>query len=130
MYSSTVIEHFISPRNVGELADANGIGSIGDPGCGDQCLIFIKVSEDIIEDISYLIFGCGAAVATGSMTTELAKGKTLSEALNLKEEHIIKALGGLPDMKEHCSNLGVAALRKAIADYLERQGRTIDEFSK
>lgn len=128
MYSSTVIEHFLSPRNAGELKDANGIGKVGEPGCGDQCLIFIRVCEDIIEDISYLVFGCGAAIASGSMTTELAKGKSISEALRLKEEHIIKALGGLPDMKEHCSNLGVAALQSAIEDYLVKQGRTIADF--
>lgn len=128
MYSSTVIEHFLSPRNAGELKDANGIGKVGEPGCGDQCLVFIRVCEDIIEDISYLVFGCGAAIASGSMTTELAKGKSISEALRLKEEHIIKALGGLPDMKEHCSNLGVAALQSAIEDYLVKQGRTIADF--
>ncbi len=125
MYSSTVIEHFLSPQNVGELPGANGVGTVGEPGCGDQCRIFIEVHNDRIVDISFLVFGCGAAIASGSMTTALAKGKTLAEALALTEAQVIKALGGLPDTKEHCSNLGIAALQNAIADFLvKNEGST------
>lgn len=124
MYSSTVIEHFLSPQNVGELPGANGVGTVGEPGCGDQCRIFIEVHNDRIEEIRFLVFGCGAAVASGSMTTALAKGKTLDEALALTEDQVIKALGGLPEAKEHCSNLGIAALQNAIADYLVKYGES------
>lgn len=116
-YTDTVIEHFMCPRNVGMLRDANGEGTFGDPGCGDSLNIYIKVVNDLIEDISFLVFGCPASVATSSMTTVLANGKTIEEALNITEEDIINALGGLPENKKHCSNLGVKALRSAIEDY-------------
>ncbi|MCC5466307.1 iron-sulfur cluster assembly scaffold protein [Pelosinus baikalensis] len=124
MYSDTVIDHFMSPRNAWQMPDADGIGTIGEPDCGDHCMMFIKIREEIIHEISFLIFGCGAAVASGSMTTVLAKGKSIKEALELTEQDIINALDGLPEGKQHCSNLGVAALQAAIKDYLAKQGES------
>ena len=120
MYSEKVVEHFIAPKNTGRMLDPDGIGTIGEPDCGDNCMIFIKVREDIICDISFLIFGCGAAIASGSMTTVLAKGKKLQEALQITEQDILHALGGLPEAKQHCSNLGASALHAAIYDYLAK----------
>lgn len=122
-YSNKVIEHFMSPRNVGTMVDADGEGTFGDPGCGDSLTIFIKVEDNVIEDISFLVFGCTASVATSSMTTVLAKGKTIEEALEIEEEDIVEALDGLPEHKLHCSNLGVQALRNAIKNYLEKQNK-------
>ncbi|WP_094545835.1 iron-sulfur cluster assembly scaffold protein [Petroclostridium xylanilyticum] len=121
MYTDTVIEHFMCPRNVGSMNDADGEGTIGDPGCGDSLTIYIKVRNGIIEDISFLVFGCAAAIATSSMTTELAKGKTIEEAMKITEDDIVEALGGLPENKKHCSNLGVKALRSAIENYYSRK---------
>ncbi len=118
MYSNKVIEHFMTPRNVGSMVDADGEGSYGDPNCGDSLNIYIKVKDNVIEDISFLVFGCTASVATSSMTTVLAKGRTIEEALKIEEEDIVDALDGLPENKLHCSNLGVQALRSAINDYL------------
>lgn len=120
MYSEMVMQHFTSPQNVGSIPDADGVGSIGEPGCGDNCVIFIKVTENVISDVRFLIFGCGAAIACGSMTTVLSKGKTIQEALKITEQDIIAALDGLPEKKQHCSNLGVAALQSAIHDYLAK----------
>ncbi len=116
-YSNLVIDHFMCPRNMGVLNDSNGEGTNGDPNCGDYLNIYIRVENNIIEDISFLVFGCPASVATSSMTTELAKKKTLEEALKITEADIIDALGGLPENKRHCSNLGVAALKNAINNY-------------
>ncbi|HHV27090.1 iron-sulfur cluster assembly scaffold protein [Anaerosalibacter bizertensis] len=121
MYSNKVIEHFMTPRNVGTMAEADGKGTFGDPGCGDSLTIYIKVKDEVIEDISFLVFGCTASVATSSMTTVLAKGKTIEEALEIQEEDIVEALDGLPENKLHCSNLGVQALRSAIKDYLNKK---------
>lgn len=118
-YTDTVIEHFMCPRNVGIMNDANGEGNFGDPACGDFLTIYIKVENNVIEDISFLVVGCPAAVATSSMTTELVKRKQLEEALKLTEEDIIEALGGLSESKKHCSNLGIKALNNAINDYLK-----------
>ena len=118
-YNDKVIEHFMSPRNVGSMPDADSEGSYGDADCGDYLTIYIKIKDNIISDISFLVFGCAAAIATSSVTTELVKGKTLKEALNLKEEDIENVLGGLPETKRHCSNLGVKALRNAINNYNE-----------
>lgn len=118
-YSQMVMNHFMCPRNMGVINDSNGEGSNGDPNCGDYLNIYIKVENNIIEDISFLVFGCPASIATSSMTTELAKKKTLEEALKITEEDVINALDGLPDNKKHCSNLGVAALRAAINNYYE-----------
>ena len=119
-YSDTVIEHFMCPRNVGSMTDADGEGNNGDPACGDFLIIYIKVKDNVIYDISFLVFGCAAAIATSSMTTELAKGKTIEEALKISEDDIVRALGGLPENKKHCSNLGVKALKNAIDDYFKK----------
>ena len=120
-YTDLVIDHFKSPRNVGCMKDADGEGRYGDPDCGDALTIYIKVKEDKISEISFLVFGCVAAVATSSMTTELAKGKTLKEAEKITEQDITDALGGLPDYKMHCSVLGAQALKNAIKDYYDHQ---------
>ena len=119
-YTDIVIDHFMCPRNAGTMTDADGEGNYGDPACGDFLTIYIKVQNDVIVDISFLVFGCAAAIATSSMTTELAKGRSLEEALLITEEDIVDALGGLPENKKHCSNLGVKALKNGIYDYLEK----------
>lgn len=116
-YTDKVIEHFMSPYNVGSMVDYDGKGQYGDPNCGDSLDIYIKVEDNIIKDISFLVFGCTAAVATSSVTTMLAKGKTIEEALEIEEDDITNELGGLPANKLHCSNLGVRTLRLAIEDY-------------
>lgn len=117
MYSQKVIEHFQSPQNVGELKDADGVGTVGNPSCGDIMKIFIKVENDVIIDIKFQTFGCGAAIATSSITTELVKGKTIEEAIKLTRNDVADALGGLPPIKMHCSNLATDALNAAIEDY-------------
>ncbi len=108
------------PQNARSMPDADAEGSYGDPSCGDSITVYIKVKDNRIEDISYLVFGCAASVATSSMTSVLAKGKSLEEALNIREEDIVRALDGLPESKIHCSNLGVSGLRKAIKNYLSK----------
>ena len=125
-FSDKVIEHFMSPRNVGSMPDADGIGSCGDPSCGDSLTIYIKVKNNIISDISFLVFGCVAAIATSSMTTELVKGKTLDEALKLTDADIAVALDGLPENKMHCSVLGATAIKKAIEDYYTKSSKHED----
>ncbi len=115
------------PQNAHSMPDANAEGSCGDPSCGDYLTVYIKVKDNRIEEISYLVFGCSASIATSSMTSVLAKGKTLEEALNITEEDIIQALDGLPENKVHCSNLGVSALHNAINNYLEMK-RTEDSY--
>jgi nitrogen fixation NifU-like protein len=117
MYSEKVLDHFRSPRNVGEIEDADGVGSVGNPVCGDMMSIYIKVKDDKIDDIKFRTFGCGAAIATTSMTTELAKGKTLDEAMKITRQDVADELGGLPPVKMHCSNLAADALHEAIEDY-------------
>jgi len=118
MYNDKVMDHFTNPRNVGEVENASGIGEVGNPTCGDIMRISIKVSDDgIIEDVKFKTFGCGAAIATSSMVTELVKGKTLEEALEVTNMAVAEALGGLPPVKMHCSNLAADALHKAIEDY-------------
>ena len=121
MYSEKVMEHFTNPRNVGELPDADGIGTEGNPVCGDVMKIFIKVKDNIITDAKFKTFGCGAAIAVSSMVTEMVKGKTLDEALKISKEAVANELGGLPPQKMHCSNLGADALHKAIEDYKQKQ---------
>ena len=116
-YSMKVIEHFMSPRNVGSMVDPDGEGQYGDVKCGDSLTVYIKVKEGIIEDISFLVFGCTAAIATSSMITEMAKGKTIEGAEAITEKQLIDALDGLPKSKLHCSVLGVKGLRAAIDDY-------------
>jgi nitrogen fixation NifU-like protein len=117
MYSEKVLDHFRNPRNVGEIEDADGVGSVGNPVCGDMMSIYIKVKDDKIDDIKFRTFGCGAAIATTSMTTELAKGKTLDDAMEITRQDVADELGGLPPVKMHCSNLAADALHEAIADY-------------
>ena len=119
-YSKKVMEHFINPRNVGEIKDADGIGEIGNPVCGDMMSFYIKVKDNKLEDIKFKTFGCGAAIAVSSMISEVAKGKTLDEALKINNEYIAKKLGGLPKNKLHCSNLGADALHRAIEDYKQK----------
>ncbi|TAN42488.1 MAG: Fe-S cluster assembly scaffold protein NifU [Candidatus Methanoperedens sp.] len=121
-YSEKVMEHFANPRNVGEIKDADGIGKVGNPVCGDLMWIYIKVKDDRLEDVKFKTFGCGAAIATSSMITEMAKGKTLEEALKITRNDVAEALEGLPPVKMHCSNLAADGLHAAIKDYLERSG--------
>ncbi len=122
MYSEKVMDHFTNPRNVGEIADADGIGEEGNPVCGDVMKIYIKVENGIIEDVKFKTFGCGSAIAVSSMITEMAKGQTLDDALKITKEMVADELGGLPPQKMHCSNLGAEALHKAIEDYQQRHG--------
>ncbi|KJR49021.1 Iron-sulfur cluster assembly scaffold protein [Desulfosporosinus sp. I2] len=127
MYSQKVIEHFMCPQNAYSMPDANAQGTFGDPSCGDAVILFLKVQDNYIQEISYLVFGCCASIATSSITSVLAKGKSLEEALNITEEDVIKALDGLPETKVHCSNLGVSALRKAIDNYYSNIKTSIKE---
>ncbi|MDA8217872.1 MAG: Fe-S cluster assembly scaffold protein NifU [Dehalococcoidales bacterium] len=121
MYNEAVMDHFTNPRNVGTIPDADGVGTEGNPVCGDVMKIYIKVKNDRIEDIKFQTFGCGAAIATSSMVTEIVKGKTLDEAVEVSNKQVAEALGGLPSNKMHCSNLAADALHKAIEDYREKQ---------
>jgi len=122
MYSDKVMEHFTNPRNVGELAEANGVGEVGNSKCGDIMKIFMKIENDVISDIRFKTFGCGAAVATSSMATEMVKGKTVQEALNVTNKAVAEALDGLPPVKMHCSVLAEQGIKAAIQDYYVRQG--------
>ena len=122
MYSEKVMDHFSNPRNVGEIEDANAVGTVGNAKCGDIMKIYMKIENDIIVDIKFKTFGCGAAVATSSMATELVKGKTIDEALQLTNKAVVEALDGLPAVKIHCSVLAEQAVKAALADYYTRQG--------
>ena len=123
-YSDKVLDHFTNPRNVGEIADANGVGEVGNAKCGDIMKIYLQISDDgIIEDVKFKTFGCGAAIATSSMATEMVKGKTIEESLKLTNKAVAEALDGLPPVKMHCSVLAEEALRSAIADYYKRMGK-------
>ncbi|MDP2919642.1 MAG: Fe-S cluster assembly scaffold protein NifU [Dehalococcoidia bacterium] len=121
MYSQKVMEHFMNPRNVGEIENADGIGEEGNPVCGDMMTFYIKVKNGRLEDVKYKTFGCGAAIAVSSMVSEMAKGKTLKEALKITPKLVADELEGLPKNKFHCSNLGAQALQKAIEDYQKKQ---------
>lgn len=121
MYSEKVMDHFMHPRNVGEMDNPDGVGQVGNPVCGDIMKIFLKIKDDRIEDIKFKTFGCGAAIATSSMVTELVKGKTLDEAMQISNQAVAEALDGLPAPKMHCSNLAADALHAAIADYRQKQ---------
>jgi len=122
MYTDKVMDHFQNPRNVGEIENADGSGTVGNPVCGDIMKITIKVESDRLKDIKFKTFGCGAAIATSSMVTEMARGKTLDEAMEITNKMVADILGGLPPNKMHCSNLAADALHKAIEDYRSRQG--------
>ena len=122
-YSETVMEHFKNPRNVGEILDADGIGNVGNPVCGDIMRLYIKVKDNRITDAKFKTFGCGAAIATSSMVTEIVKGKTIEEALQVSNRAVAEALGGLPKVKMHCSVLAEEALKSAIDDYLKKKGK-------
>ncbi|MGI6453142.1 MAG: Fe-S cluster assembly scaffold protein NifU [Syntrophomonadaceae bacterium] len=124
MYSEIVMDHFMNPRNVGELKAANGVGEVGNPVCGDIMHMEILVKDNIIEDIKFKTFGCAAAIATSSMVTELVKGKTLQEAEQITNRTVAEALGGLPPLKMHCSNLAADALHEAINNYMANQGKS------
>jgi len=117
MYSDKVMEHFSNPRNVGEIENADGIGEVGSPVCGDITRVYIQVEDNIIKEVKFKTFGCSAAIASSSMLTEMARGKTLEEALKITDAAVAEALDGLPPQKMHCSNLAASALHKAIEDY-------------
>ncbi|MBR4874973.1 MAG: Fe-S cluster assembly scaffold protein NifU [Clostridia bacterium] len=122
-YSSKVMEHLMNPKNVGELADANAVGMVGNAKCGDIMQMFMKIDEnEVIQEVTFKTFGCGAAIATSSMATELVKGKTIQEALALTNTAVMEALDGLPPVKVHCSVLAEEAIRAALADYYTRKG--------
>ena len=121
-YSEKVMDHFANPRNVGEIPDASGVGTVGNPVCGDIMRMYIKVENNVIVDAKFKTFGCGAAIATSSMVTELVKGKTIDEALKISNKAVAEALGGLPAIKMHCSVLAEEALRSALQNYYEKQG--------
>ena len=122
IYSEKVLDHFTNPRNVGELPDANAIGEMGNAKCGDIMKIYMKIENNIIENVSFKTFGCGAAIATSSMATELIKGKSIEEALQLTNKAVVEALDGLPPVKVHCSVLAEQSIKAAIADYYTRLG--------
>ena len=122
MYSEKVMDHFANPRNVGELENANAIGEVGNAKCGDIMKIYMNIEDNIIKEVSFKTFGCGAAVATSSMATEMVKGKTIEEALKLTNKAVMEALDGLPPAKVHCSVLAEEAINAAIYDYYKRQG--------
>ena len=119
MYSEKVMDHFENPRNVGEIPDANGVGTVGNAKCGDIMRMFLKVEDGIIQDVKFKTFGCGAAIATSSMATEMVKGKSLKEALALTNKAVAEALDGLPPVKMHCSLLAEEAIHAAVEDYLK-----------
>jgi nitrogen fixation protein NifU and related proteins len=123
IYSDKVMDHFMHPRNVGEIPDADGVGEVGNPVCGDMMTFYIKVKDDRLTDVKFKTFGCGAAIAVSSMTSEMATGKTLEEAMLITPQGVADELGGLPKVKFHCSNLGADALHIAINDYLKKNGR-------
>jgi nitrogen fixation NifU-like protein len=121
-YSKAVLDHFTNPRNVGKMDDADGIGEVGNAKCGDIMKMYLKIDGDVISDVKFNTFGCGAAIATSSMATEMIKGKTIDEALKLTNKAVMEALDGLPPVKVHCSVLAEEAVKAAIADYRARSG--------
>lgn len=129
-YSKKVMEHFMNPHNVGEIPDADGIGNVGNPVCGDVMRLYIKVEGGKIKDAKFKTFGCGAAISTSSMITDLVKNKTVKEALEISNKAVAEALDGLPRIKMHCSLLAEQALKSAIEDYLKKKGTSIKEFLK
>lgn len=130
-YSKEVMDHFESPRNVGKMENASGIGEVGNAKCGDIMKMYLEIDDnEVITDVKFNTFGCGAAIATSSMATELVKGKHIDEALTLTNKAVMDALGGLPPVKVHCSVLAEEAIKAAIADYYEKQGRPVPQEAK
>lgn len=121
MYSKKVMDHFLNPRNVGEIKNADGVGTVGNPICGDVMTFYIKIKDNSIEDVKFKTFGCGAAIAVASMVSEMAKGKTIDEAKKITNEMVVTELDGLPPHKLHCSNLGADALHKALSNYAAKR---------
>ena len=131
MYSEKVMDHFTNPRNVGEIEDASGVGTVGNAKCGDIMRIFLKIEDGIITDVKFKTFGCGAAIATSSMATEMVKGKSIEEALKLTNKAVAEALDGLPPVKMHCSLLAEQALKEALEDYFTKNNLPLPEgFTK
>ena len=126
MYSEKVMDHFANPRNVGEIPDADGVGEVGNAKCGDIMKIYLKIEDDIIKDVKFETFGCGSAIASSSMATEMIKGKTVEEALAISNKDVVDALGGLPAHKLHCSVLAEEAIKSAVKDYYDRNGIAYD----
>lgn len=126
MYSEKVMEHFANPRNVGEIENADGVGEVGNASCGDIMKIFLKIENNIITDVKFKTFGCGAAIATSSIATEMIIGKTIQEALELTNKAVVEALDGLPSAKLHCSVLAEEAVKSAIADYYKKNNIPVD----
>ena len=126
LYSDKVMDHFTNPRNVGEIENADGVGTVGNAKCGDIMQMFLKIENDIIVDVKFKTFGCGAAIATSSMATELVKGKSISDALKLTNAAVVEALEGLPPVKVHCSVLAEEAIKAAISDYYKKQGIDVE----
>lgn len=125
MYTEKVMEHFKNPHNMGEIPDADGVGTVGNPVCGDLMTIYIKVKDNRLQDIKFKTYGCGSAIATSSMITDIARGKTLEEALKITRADVADSLGGLPPVKMHCSNLAADALHAAIEDYYKKCGKEV-----
>jgi nitrogen fixation NifU-like protein len=126
-YSEQVMDHFMNPRNVGEIPEASGIGEVGNPQCGDVMRFYLQIRDGVIEDAKFKTFGCGAAIATSSMATEIVKGKTVEEAVKVTKKAVADALGGLPAVKMHCSVLAEEALEAALTDYFKKQGEPEDK---
>lgn len=124
-YSEKVMDHFMNPRNVGEIPDADGVGEVGNAKCGDIMKLYLKISNGVIEDVKFNTFGCGAAIATSSMATELVKGKRVEDAMKLSNQAVVEALDGLPPVKLHCSVLAEEAVQAALRDYYERSGKPV-----
>ena len=126
MYSAKVMDHFANPRNVGEIENADGVGEVGNPKCGDIMKMFLKIDNNVITDVKFKTFGCGAAIATSSIATEMIKGKTIDEALKLTNKAVVEALDGLPAIKMHCSVLAEEAIKAAVKDYYDKNGIAYD----
>lgn len=126
LYNETVMDHFHNPRNVGVIEDADGVGEVGNPKCGDIMKIYLKIENDVITDIKFETFGCGSAIASSSIATEMVKGRTVAQALQLTNKEVVDALGGLPAYKLHCSVLAEQAIQAAVKDYFDRQGISYD----
>ena len=130
VYSEKVMDHFMHPRNVGEIENADGVGEIGNPVCGDMMTFYIKVKDNRLEDVKFKTFGCGAAIAVSSMVSAMAMGKTIEEAMAITSKSVAEMLDGLPKNKYHCSNLGADALHRAINDYLKKTGKPVVEIKE